>query len=130
MEGEATDTGRSRLRSLGIGFLVLLAFLAAGRLAAWGLALPVPGSVLGMVLLAAALLGGAIRVEVVKPCADLLLKHLGFFFVPAGVGLIQHFDLLGEQWLPILAGTVVSTIAVLVVGGGAAAFFTVRRGRG
>ncbi len=116
-------------RSLGIGFLVLLAFLAAGQFAAWGLGWPIPGSVLGMVLLAAALLAGVVRVEVVKPCADLLLKHLGLFFVPAGVGLIQHFDLLGEQWLPILAGTVVSTVAVLLVGGGATAFFTARRGR-
>jgi holin-like protein len=42
---------------------------------------------------------------------------MGFFFVPAGVGLMNYFGLIGEQWLPIVGGTVVSTLIVLAFTG-------------
>lgn len=82
---------------------------------------PVPGPVVGMVfLLAALVLGdafwGAGRVEgEVAPVADGLLRHLQLFFVPAGVGIIVYLSTLRDQALPIVAALVVSWLVVLVL---------------
>jgi holin-like protein len=93
------------------------AFLAAGTLIADGARLPVPGSVLGMVLLTAALQLRWIRLAWVRPAADLLLRHMGLLFVPPGVAVMVYADLIRAEWLPILAGSIASTVAVLVVVG-------------
>ncbi|NQU41400.1 MAG: CidA/LrgA family protein [Lentisphaerae bacterium] len=121
--------GPSRILIYGRGFFLLLLFLVAGQLIERALSLPVPGNVLGMILMALALLCGLVRLESVKPCADLLLRHLGFFFVPAGVGLIQHLHIIAAEWVPILVGTLLSTVAVLWLGGGTTALLMRRKGR-
>jgi holin-like protein len=82
-------------------------------------ALPVPGPVVGMVLLLIVLLirrpsvgSGTVR------AADALLRHLQLLFIPAGVGLIAYLRLIGAQWWPIVAGIVVSWLVALVVTAG------------
>jgi holin-like protein len=99
----------------GLAFTLLLVFLAAGEAVAWALGLPVPGSVLGMVLLTGALRAGLVGVERVRPAADPLLRHMGLLFVPPGVAVMVHFDLIRAQWPAIVAGSVVGTVAVLLV---------------
>jgi holin-like protein len=101
--------------ALAMGFLGV--FLALGAWVADALALPVPGSVIGMVALAGALQLRVIRVRWVRPAADLLLRHMGLLFVPPGVAVMVHADLIRDEWLPILTGSAVSTLAVLVVVG-------------
>jgi holin-like protein len=96
---------------------VLVAFLVVGTLVADGVGLPVPGSVLGMVLLTVALQAGVVRAEWVRPAADLLLRHMGLLFVPPGVAVMVHAELIRSEWLPILVGSAVSTIAVLLTVG-------------
>lgn len=78
--------------------------------------LPVPGTVLGMFLLAAVLIlwqgkGGARAIPAgLERTAEGFLRYLGLLFVPAGVGVIAEAHLLRADWLPILAGLVGSTI--------------------
>lgn len=96
---------------------VIFTFLALGETLAWLTGIPVPGSIIGMLLLTAALQLRIIRLRHVSGVADFLVKNLGFFFVPAGVALIDHFDLLGREWLPIVGAAVISTIIVLGVTG-------------
>lgn len=100
------------------GLGVLLVYLYAGNLIVAWLGIPVPGSVIGMVLLAASLRGKLLRLEVVEPAAGVLLRYLALLFVPPGVGLMLYFDLLAAEWLPIVAGGVAGTVAVLLVVGG------------
>lgn len=38
-------------------------------------------------------------------------------FIPAGVGLLESWDTLGEIWLPVLVITAVSTVIVMAVTG-------------
>lgn len=98
-----------------VGWLVLLASLVAGELLAYGLELPVPGSVLGMALLALALgvrRGAAARVE---RAADALLEHMPLLFVPAGVGAMQFWPQLKSAWLPIAVTLLVGTALTLAV---------------
>lgn len=99
------------------GFAVLLALQFLGEVLSRRFALPIPGNVLGMGLLLVALWMKIVRAEWVEEAAELLLSHLALFFVPAGVGVMVYFDLIGRQWLPIVVATVVSTFVVMAVTG-------------
>lgn len=96
----------------GLAWLLLLQ--SAGELLARGLALPLPGPVLGMMLLVAALAHPAVRAPVAA-CADALLSHLSLLFVPAGVGVMTHLGLLGDYGGRMLLVVVLSTWTGLVV---------------
>lgn len=109
------------------GMALLLAFQFVGEVISALLVLPVPGSVVGMGLLLVALAWGIVRVEWLQAAADLLLSHMALFFVPAGVGVMVHFDLIAREWLPIAVGTVVSTFAVMAATGWVAKCSTARR---
>ncbi|RNC29255.1 MAG: Holin-like protein CidA [Candidatus Dichloromethanomonas elyunquensis] len=93
--------------------------------------LPVPGNVLGMVLLFILLLTGVIPIAWVEDGADLLLKHLAFFFIPIAVGLMQWiglFELSGVQLISaIFLG---SSACILVMGTVSKIFAGIRSGKG
>lgn len=94
---------------------LLLVFQLAGEAVSLWFDLPVPGPVIGMGLLFAtlALRGGAD--DQLRNAAQTLLQHLSLLFVPAGVGVMLHFERIGDEWLPILVALAVSTfVAVLV----------------
>ncbi len=90
------------------GLALLLVLQSAGDGLAHALRLPVPGPVLGMVLLIAALRVERLRTPV-RAIAELLLSHLSLLFVPVGVGVITHLDLLSSNGGPLLAAIVLST---------------------
>lgn len=93
---------------------ILFGFLALGDGLSALLGLPIPGNVIGMMLLTFALCRGWVNVKTVKPAADLLVQNMAFFFVPPGVGLLLYLDLLSREWLAVGVAYVVSTLAVLV----------------
>ncbi len=96
------------------GFTWLLVFQCAGELVVRLLGVPVPGPVVGMVLLFAALRIRA-RSEAVEAAAGSLLQHLSLLFVPAGVGVMLHGARLASEWLAIVAALVGSTVASIGV---------------
>ena len=96
------------------GLAWLLIFQSIGELLARGLALPLPGPVIGMVLLLPALRWPAVR-EPVSGCADLLLSHLSLLFVPVGVGVMTHLSLVSQYGVRMLVVVVLSTLAGLCV---------------
>ena len=77
---------------------VIFAFLAFGELVVWLTGVPVPSSIIGMVALAAALKLRWVRLMWVDKVADFLVRNLGFFFVPAGVGVMRCFDIISREW--------------------------------
>ena len=77
--------------------------------------LPVPGPVLGMVLLLAWLtLRGGVS-DRVGQTADTLLSHLSLLFIPAGVGVLVHWERVKDQWAAIAAALVLGTLITLAV---------------
>ena len=96
------------------GFLVIMAFLILGKLINHFLYLPIPGSIIGLLLLFTALSVRIINVDIVQPASHILLKYMTLFFVPAGVGLMNYIDILSVHWLAILTSSLVSTMIVLV----------------
>jgi holin-like protein len=91
--------------------------LALGEAAARWLRLPLPGNLVGMLLMTAALRLRLLRMETVRPPGDWLLRNMALFFVPAGVGLMRYFGLLRAEWLPIAGGCLAGLLAVLLVVG-------------
>lgn len=96
------------------GMAVILALLLAGNVIATVARLPLPGSVVGMLLLAGGLRVRLISPDLVQPAADLLIRNMALLFVPAGVGLMLYLPLLQREWIPIAAAGAASTVAVLV----------------
>lgn len=94
---------------------LLLFYQLCGELLARYFELPVPGPVIGMLLLLITLLARDALAETMEETVEGLLKNLSLMFVPAGVGVITHFDLLGENWLAIAVALVISTILGMVV---------------
>jgi len=78
---------------------------------------PVPGSVIGMLLLFGCLSSGLVPVSYVEKLADWLIRNLGLFFVPAGVGLVQYRHEIGQFWLAIVIAIIASTFLVLATTG-------------
>ena len=95
------------------GLTWLLVYQCIGEILVRWTGLPVPGPVVGMVLLfvTLALRNGAS--ESLNGSASGLLSHLSLLFVPAGVGVMQHFDRVTGEWLPIAVALVFSTVLAL-----------------
>ena len=86
-----------------------------GELVTRAAGIPVPGPVLGMVILFGFLVYRGAVPEKLATVADTLLSHLSLLFVPAGVGVMLHFRLLGDDWLPLSVALVVSTVLTVAV---------------
>ncbi|CAO3447169.1 CidA/LrgA family protein [Azospirillum largimobile] len=99
---------------LGTLTLLLLCQLA-GELAARLLHLPIPGPVLGMLLLFAGLLLRGGVPAAVQETAGGLLRHLSLLFVPAGVGVMVHVTRLETEALPIIIALFGSTLFGIAV---------------
>jgi holin-like protein len=94
---------------------LILVFQLIGELVTAALEIPFPGPVLGMVLLFVFLMiRGSIPPDLAKT-GDALLANLSLLFVPAGVGIMTHMRLLGQDWPAIGAALIVSTAATVAV---------------
>jgi putative effector of murein hydrolase LrgA (UPF0299 family) len=105
-------------------FGILLACQLAGEVIARGLALPLPGPVVGLIILVALLLlaerrhlveNATVHETWLGKVSNGLLAALGVMFVPAGVGVIQQLGLLREEGLALFAALIVSTVLTLIV---------------
>jgi holin-like protein len=96
-----------------IGFTLLLLYQVAGEVIARLFALDLPGPVLGLMLLWPSLQVQWIR-EQVGAVAGFLLSNLSLLFIPVGVGVILHLDLLSTIWWQIALALLVSTILGLI----------------
>ena len=87
---------------------MLLLMQSMGEAFSHFLHLPIPGPVVGMVLLLLALHWGPVQ-RAVAPAAGFLLTHLSLLFVPVGVGVMTHLALLSTYGLQLVAVIVLST---------------------
>ncbi len=69
-----------------------------------------PASVISLLLLLVLLLLGIVKVDHVREKSDFLLGNLGFFFVPAAVGIINYAQLIWENAAAFLTACVVSLV--------------------
>jgi holin-like protein len=101
-----------------MGQIILLTVIyQLGNLVAEMTHLPVPGNVCGMIILFLLLLTGIIQIKWIEEGADLLLKHLAFFFIPIAVGLMQWIGLFQLSGIQLFVSIILGTaVCILVMG--------------
>lgn len=99
-----------------IGALAILLLLQlTGEVLVRVLGLPVPGPVLGMLLLFAALLLRGHAPGELAETARTMLRHLSLLFIPAGVGVIVHLEPVYDVWGRLLITVIASTLLTIVI---------------
>lgn len=98
-------------------FGVLFAFLFVGEAIVYFTGIPVPSSIIGMILLTVSLSLGIVKLRWVDRVATFLVHNLGFFFVPAGIGLMRCMGLVADEWIPIVGASIGSTAVIIAVTG-------------
>lgn len=101
-------------------YLIIMVCLIAGECISellHILHIPIPGNVIGMVILLAALLSGIVKLEHVEKAANTLIKNLSLFFVPAGAGIMMYFNIISKFAAAIIIATFLSTFLVLLITG-------------
>jgi holin-like protein len=78
---------------------------------------PVPGSVVGMLILTVLLETGVVPIEAVRPAAELLVRHLALLYVPAGAAVIVYLGVVRQDLVAITGAGLASLVAALVVVG-------------
>ena len=96
---------------------ILFGCLAVGELLIYLTHIPLPSSIIGMLLLTLLLKLKIIRLEWVRSISEFLVSNIGFFFVPPGVAVMLYFDVIKAEFVPIVAASVISTVLVLAVAG-------------
>lgn len=115
-----------------VGLLWLLGCQLAGEVIVRLLDVPIPGPVVGLVLLLVVLrLGSDRTTDPVVSTGERLLVHLQLFFVPAGVGVVAYAATLRDNALPLGLAVVLSWLAGLATVGWTVVLLSRRRaGRG
>lgn len=94
---------------------VLLVCQLVGEVIGGASGLPVPGAVIGMVLLFAGLVIRGHVPEGLQATADGLLAHLGLLFVPAGVGVMVYVPRIADEYPALVATLIGSTVLAIAV---------------
>ena len=98
-----------------IGLIATISFIS--ELLHFFLPLPIPASVYGMVILFVLLCTGVIKLPQIEALADWLLSVMPIFFIAPSVGLINSFDSIKGQVLPLVTICFVSTVVVTALTG-------------
>lgn len=94
---------------------VLLAIYFVGcQISAW-LQVPIPGGVMGMILLLLAFALGWVKPATLQLGAGVLMAEMLLFFIPALMSLLDHGALVRDEGWRILLVIGVSTLLVMIV---------------
>ncbi|MDR5588457.1 MULTISPECIES: CidA/LrgA family protein [Clostridium] len=93
--------------------LIILIIYLLGEFLSSFFKLPIPGNILGMIILFLLLCFNVIKVDNISNVSDFLLDHLAFFFIPAGVGLMTSLNIIKSNWLKLLIVCLCTTIIII-----------------
>lgn len=74
-----------------------------------------PASVIGMILLFLLLAFRVLKVDHIREKSDFLLGNMAFFFIPAGVSIINYFDVLKDWVFQLIFICIVTTVITFAV---------------
>lgn len=98
-------------------FCIIMGFTLAGEALQRILPLPIPASVWGLALLFAALCFGFVKLEQVKDTSVFLISIMALMFVAPAVGIVENWDLIRHQLLPIFLLLAATTFLVFGISG-------------
>lgn len=102
-----------------VGFTALMLFQLCGEISVRLIDVAIPGPVVGLVYMLV-FLGWHQKWRGTEPQAltqvsSNLLAHLSLLFVPAGVGVMLHFEKIVQQWQPVILALLVGSCVTLAV---------------
>ncbi len=97
------------------GLIILLGFQGAGEIISRLFSLPIPGPVIGLVLLLTFLIRRGKIDAPIDTVASSLTKHLGLLFVPAAVGVVMYWPQLKTHFWAVSIALIVSVTATIAV---------------
>lgn len=95
-------------------FAIIVGICLVGEFLHKIVGVPVPGNILGMVLLFILLCLKVVKIDYIKDVSDFLLKYIAFFFLPPSISIMAAEDEVLSQWPLLLAMCVALTIVTMV----------------
>ena len=83
---------------------------------------PFPASVISLLLLLALLLSGVLKARHIQTVSNFLLANMAFFFIPAGVGILEQFEFVKDSMWQLLLICLVTTLLTFGVTAAAVRF--------
>jgi holin-like protein len=100
-------------RSTGLQILVIASLWLVGEGLSRAAHLPIPGGVIGLILLLALLASGRLELSSVQKGARWLIAEMLLFFIPAVLAVLDHAELIGWLGIKILLVILLGTVAVM-----------------
>ncbi|MBO8175245.1 MAG: CidA/LrgA family protein [Thermococcus sp.] len=97
------------------GLAIIFGFLFLGEALVKILSLPIPGNVVGMILLTLALIFNVVKLEDVEKEAEMLVRNMSVMFIPPGVGIVLYWSLIKSQAVPIFVALIVSFFVTIIL---------------
>ena len=98
-------------------FGIILAFSFVGEILNYLINLPIPASIYGIVLLFFALEFRAVKLDSVRDAGKFLINIMPVMFIPAGVGLMNAWDVLRPALFSYVSIMVITTVVVMAASG-------------
>ena len=98
-------------------FAVVLTVSFMGEVLKALIPLQIPASIYGIVLLFLALEFKIVKISDIRETSTFLIAVMPIMFLPPAVGVIDSWDMVKVSWLPYVAVTLISTIAVMGITG-------------
>ena len=96
---------------------IIFGCLALGEAVVYFSGIQLPGSVIGMGCLFAALQLGWVKPAQLQKMVDVMMANLALFLVPPCVAVMSYLDVIARDFWSILLSTLLSTFIVLFVTG-------------
>ncbi len=98
-----------------VQLMIIFAITLLGTILSTYLPIPIPGSILGGIILFIFLMTGIIKKEQIGDTASFLIKHFSLFFIPSAVLFLGVYnDIVTELFLFVLI-VLISTILTFLV---------------
>lgn len=92
--------------------LIIFSVCTLGTLA--GKYISFPSSILSLLILLILLIIGIIKTHQIKETTEFILENMAFFFIPAGVKIMDSFNEFSENIVPILLIVIITTILTFI----------------
>ncbi|AGK54304.1 CidA/LrgA family protein [Bacillus sp. 1NLA3E] len=79
--------------------------------------IPIPGNVMGMLVLFFLLCTKLVRINWIEHASSILINHLSFFFIPISVGLMTLEAVFMKSGIAIIIVLMISTVLGIIISG-------------
>ena len=117
VKNKTVDNKKSMKYSIFQQALTIAVILLISKIIESFMPIPMPASVIGLVLLFIALCTGIVKLGQVETVGTALTNNIGFLFVPAGISVINSLPILKQSPILIILLIIISTLLLLICTG-------------